>query len=1325
MTNPTPLNVDHNRDATPSLRGFDYQVWAAIDAWCRLSSNEAIYFEGAEDFDRVSDEDALAIQVRLRQAKVSLGTRPCLTAIQHFWELIEQDDSPRTLRYSYLTTSDLAVEADGDFGGIPGIEIWRVAASDPAATEQLRTYLLGKFEVGTSLHSFLASASVNDLQERLFQRFEWLPGQPPIDAVRESVLERLAKHPEASGLAAPELRKLRNNLLAFAWEQFTKPRLSDRILTAELLSEQIRLATTITLSVRIQQLPTLVAASPAQGLSAAAPLFAAEIPPVPMPLLDRTALVDTVRNSMKQGRHALLVGGVHRGKTTIAQLAALAHDANAWWITLSGRDPSSVEATLRAVSMLVEGTGHRVVVFDDLNLEPGVFKKYEMALRVLLHRATRAAKIILATAQASAFQTVIFDSWMPRFEVAEIPGLSETDIARCCVAFGCTPGPWAEFWGRFVYMQTLGHPRLVHVRLHELQQRGWPQSEVNDLVMPSPAVAAAKQLARQLYAESSDEAERTFMYTASAATIPLTREMLIEIAESAAVAHPGDVIDRLVGRWIETVPPNRYRVTPMLMSAAGDAWGAAALQSAHKRIARGIGTTRVLAPADGAAMLFHGFLGNDAQLVQGAIKAIQLDADPDVRAAIYPHLIWMMYLHPAAGTPLFRGHPGVSLLLRLLQFDVALLERSDKLGSILQGWKEEVERTPDEALRRENLAFLYLRVLGVFDGSLPIDVVFDAVQYLSTATGEIVAVAQRQLKKITADAELEEAARDATGVRTWLALKAYVIRTLDDFRNLVCWLRDKANDEFRMAFDDVVGWPIVQAVGAFVHGAWAKEDVDPPRWMEWLEVLDNAREYAQHSWSPRFGAEIAKAKSIILVEYLNDPHGGLKVIEDAEKDYGASPILQEQRANVFFQRNDDKAVLEIFAQLDSDESAASSLSDPFAYRRVAISAARLGRWKESAECYFRGVETARRDEFSLTRIGLLGDAAFALGRAGNETEALKVLGDAIEQFIRFCPQKIDRQWVALRAALAAVAMAILNGGPTKVTPGLVSSPNKPSLPENADHALATQVVATMCAEADARSGRETAAHVETLINSSTHPLVRSQYAKANVFRAISRTESSDLFLSLANKWADTFLAFAAANAPTQRFAEEGRWGFLVAAVILAGENAGSQLEKWMSDARTEQRVDQVAALEKLREGLTLPQEEVRATACDSSAHVLRRAGACFRLLQHQRTVVDTAGAQALLLSVMGNGLAVSLYPGIARKIIEWLARGWQPLIEHGFLFSYPRITLPGLREAVALTLEGGSSLSKLTSAITLATQVKFGPWPAYLEGRNWPAADQS
>ena len=57
------------------------------------------------------------------------------------------------------------------------------------------------------------------------------------------------------------------------------------------------------------------------------------------------------------------------------------------------------------------------------------------------------------------------------------------------------------------------------------------------------------------------------------------------------------------------------------------------------------------------------------------------------------------------------------------------------------------------------------------------------------------------------------------------------------------------------------------------------------------------------------------------------------------------------------------------------------------------------------------------------------------------------------------------------------------------------------------------------------------------------------------------------------------------------------------------------------------------------------------------------------------------------------------------------------------MFSQPRVTLPLLRDAVELALRGRSTLSKLTSAITEATEFKFGPSPSYLDGHRPPESN--
>ncbi len=1326
---PRPLGGDSKRDATPALCGFDYQVWAAIDTWCQLNASEVIYFEGAEDFDRVSEEGALATQVRRKAAKISLGVGECLDAIEHFWDLAQKEPSTRTLRYAYLTTSEIATEADANFDGVSGIEAWRLAISDSAAAERLRGYLLGKLSGKSSLHAFLTAAPVHEIQERLFRRFEWLPGQPSVESVRQSVLERLNSHPEASGLAVQELGKLRNNLLAFVWEQITKPEPKQRLLSAELLAEQIRIATTVTLSVRIrlQQLPALLLSAASNFAEGGASLFAGEMPPVPTPLLERGELVESVVDVLRQGRHALLIGTVHRGKTTVAQLATIAQAPNAWWIALAGRDPAAVDAGLRATSRLIgDASCPRVVVLDNLDLNAVPLTRYEAALRVLLHRATRASKLIVATAQASLPETRYLTTWAPGFTVISIPELTADDIATHCVTFGCPPNQQAALWGRLIYSQTTGHPRLVHVRLQEMQQRAWPPITADDLLGTSPAVDAAKQLARNLYARSADEAEKTFMYRASEATIPLTREMLLSVASSASLPHPGDVIDRLIGRWIEGVPPNRYRVTPMLRSAAREVWGSVAMPLVHKHVARAIAANNTLTPSDAAAMIFHAFLGGDAALLGLAIKSLHLDDDSRVKVAVYKHLHWMNYLKPATGALLLPSDPGISFLLRHLQFDVALEEKSDQLGEIASGWKAEIEQMSNQDLRRENRSFFSLRLLSTFDAVLPLRMTLDAVKALSTASGVIAEQGLAGLRAAIAGSPLPELAGDAPVAQTWFALKATAVRSRDDFVELVRWLKDEAGPELRAAFEAVVGWPLVQNVGAFIHGAWAKEDPDRQRWPQWIEALDEAYNYALSSGSRRFGAEIAKAKSIILVEYLSDEERGLQVVADAERDFGQSAILQEQRANVFFQRSDDESVLATFAKLEQTHSTASTISDPFAYRRVAISAARLKRWKEAAGFFIRGTEVIPSAEFQLTRIGMLGDAAFAWSKADEAAEALKLFGSTTEKYLAAVARPPAREWAALRAALAAIGMEVLGRARNKVIPGFASSPNWPAMPDSMDHDLANQLLAAMGAEADARSGRVTVPQVEALVSGSSHSLIKMEHAKIQLLREVQHQPASAAFLSLANKWADAFTAHAAGHTSTTNLSAEMRWGLLIAAIMLGGKDHQARIELLQVEVAAKQDTAGLAVLAQLREGHEMTSVDGRAAIFDSNKATLVRAGACFRLLATDgRTALDTAFAQAFLLFVMGNGFMLSLFPGIARDVIGWIAKGWLPLLERGFQFSSPRTTLPALREAVNLALEGRGTLSELTTAITEATLVKFGPWPGYLEQQNWPqtAAD--
>ena len=122
---PAPLPGDPKRQAIYSIQGTVYQAWWSIDAWLRLTNpDEVIYLEGAEDFDIVKSDSAIAVQVKKHAASISLGTAKAHEALENFW-ILSCKAPTQKINFHYLTTSTIAMEQDTSFDGLKGIETWR------------------------------------------------------------------------------------------------------------------------------------------------------------------------------------------------------------------------------------------------------------------------------------------------------------------------------------------------------------------------------------------------------------------------------------------------------------------------------------------------------------------------------------------------------------------------------------------------------------------------------------------------------------------------------------------------------------------------------------------------------------------------------------------------------------------------------------------------------------------------------------------------------------------------------------------------------------------------------------------------------------------------------------------------------------------------------------------------------------------------------------------------------------------------------------------------------------------------------------------------
>ena len=75
------LNLNPKRQATDAIGGYVYQIWQSLLAWIHLKDNEALFLEGAEDFDIVSLNKSTATQVKRLSKNITLNSPEVIDAI--------------------------------------------------------------------------------------------------------------------------------------------------------------------------------------------------------------------------------------------------------------------------------------------------------------------------------------------------------------------------------------------------------------------------------------------------------------------------------------------------------------------------------------------------------------------------------------------------------------------------------------------------------------------------------------------------------------------------------------------------------------------------------------------------------------------------------------------------------------------------------------------------------------------------------------------------------------------------------------------------------------------------------------------------------------------------------------------------------------------------------------------------------------------------------------------------------------------------------------------------------------------------------------------
>lgn len=1003
---PAPLQGDPRRQAVYSIQGTVYQAWWSIDAWLRLTSpDETIYLEGAEDFDIVKSDIAITVQVKKHATSISLGAEKAHEALEHFWTLSSKDLT-RAIHFHYLTTSSIAKEQEANFDGLTGIEAWRAAQTNPELAAKVAAFLIQKLPATSSLRAFLTDATPSAIQERLISRFQWLTEQPNIEAVKRSVNDRICVLLSNMRRSVSLSSNVQKHLESHFWEAVVKPSPTERCLTKAELLRQIEAATTAYLPIPIDLLPGLIGtAHPGLNLLS---LLIQKSPRPPDPLLRRPALTQRLGEMVKQRRTVLLTGSVYKGKTTLAQLVASSLCPEAWWINVTEREPTQVDTLLLALASRIEGSDcPNLAIIDDLDVSSTAHLVYRDSLALVLHRAKATGRGVILTAQGASSNSAVVQDFGD-IELLDVPELSTEETAMLCHEHGC-PESLTKIWASLVSGTTSGHPKLVQVRIGELAARNWPKPSPNELTASSALISV-----RQLLSESVPRPVAEFVYMVSECSLLIHRTIAIRLAEGIdGVTAAGDILDNLTGKWLERVEGDWFRATALLKGAASEVWSPEKHMQVHVRIHDAIQGKGALDPWEAAALLFHAFMARDkARLIHTAFR-LQTIEDDEAEHAVQSKLLWLPFVALEAGQSI-TNDAVADVILRQLQFRVGSTLDSDTLPEICERWMEDIQRIP--RIETQSMMSGVMWFSFGFSQSLkvPLKHRLQAIASIATLPSQLQDIHKQSTRALLRGPETIEAGIPPTATTTQMMFLFAnpSIRDSASLEQLLQWFDEDATELLRGQFEALLEWPITQAVGAFVQGAWAAKHEETTDWEPWTSLLEKIDAYAKRRASPRFGREAAKARAIILTECLERSNDALTVLDQAIHDFGPSPVILEQRANVFSYKQDDDRVLDIWAELTSDPANKATL-DVFAYRRAGISAARLKRWNDAEQIFRDAIASIPPGQFEHTKFGLQLDAALVAALKNNLSRASEILTEAVLSLPTEAATEGDLRWDAV------------------------------------------------------------------------------------------------------------------------------------------------------------------------------------------------------------------------------------------------------------------------------------------------------------------------
>jgi len=524
-----------------------------------------------------------------------------------------------------------------------------------------------------------------------------------------------------------------------------------------------------------------------------------------------------------------------------------------------------------------------------------------------------------------------------------VPPMETADALAMLEAAGAPSHVSTPGFAQLLTAGTKGHPALLSAAMRWMEARKWvlDWNGLSDILTGAAAADEREAALRRMVALVPNDDQRDLLCRLSLVGRPFGRGVTEVVANVEPVLpRPGELLNELVGPWIDRIDTDKYEVSPLLSDAGPKHLTIAQQKTIHEALAQNILRAREIPFIEGLQAVVHLFAAQEWIALSTVLVRLMMS----VRSAQHAKCVSMVvHFFPAGNWP--DGIPlSFRVMIRSLQVKTAYMAGED--AAALDGDLDKLiaaAHGPDESLA----AFWALLQAGPLLKEAPPGVA-------SRRALEAARMAGSHAEVLSGIGNLPLAWEELL----WAPVSR--VRNLADVGDVLDVMYTMKADELRVAFGSELA---PQALQIMANSCWLRMAERPEENQDWtavLSTLDKLDAFAKLHALQLLQTMTACARAITLADYLKHPQDALKTLADAgePQDPTGLFLLRYTAACIL----DDNGKTE--ECISRYHKALAAGGDEFvylrfcAYVRTSEACARLGEWDKAIDWARAGLRYA-------------------------------------------------------------------------------------------------------------------------------------------------------------------------------------------------------------------------------------------------------------------------------------------------------------------------------------------------------------------------------